>query len=422
MIIILKEKVYIQPIDIRYILDNYNESCIPDEIKAIKHLNNSKFIELKNSISIQFVLNDKNIIKLNDFVDMSCSEVHSFFKVEKDNLENYINNNLYNTIPRPLEDSTNNKKKTSDNKFDLLGAILNAIADNNIYDIDYVTNNYKRYPLELRNTLYKYLNIKNVQDELFNNKDNIYLTKGILNFHYSKKELQKIYYEILSDSLTKEELYPIKSQLYTIFTRINYTPEIQDIIISINRLNKNNNISFINDNLMQSLLRMYGFKSKFEQSVSYLYEDIYVIGYKYLLLDSARMLEIDIERIKNFLRNNCTEQTIKEIKCYNLELCNIIKILIKFNMFNVDKIKREIIYIVCSYFYLKIDTFDYSYDHLYEIIEFVYNYLQTDSIDKKMFLSNNIYAFNVSASIFEKLYRTNNNKSNVRLLKKTRAI
>ena len=414
MLLIINEKVYIQPIDIRYILDNYNEINIPYEIKTIKHPDNNKFIELRNLISIQFVLSDKNIIKLNDFVDMSNLEVHSFFKVEKDNLEKYIYDNLYDTIPRPLEASTNNKQNMCNNILDLVSYVLDAIVDNNIYDVEYVTNNYKKYPLELRNILYKYLNIKNVQEELFNTKDNICLTQEILTFHYSKKELQKIYYEILSDNLTKEELYPIKSQLYTIFTRINYTPEIQDIIISINRLNKDNDISFINDDLMQSLLKMYGFKTKFEQSAYSLYKDIYVMGYKYLSLDSARMLEVDIERIKNFLKENCTERAIKEIEKYNLELCNIIKLLIKFNLLNINKIKKEIIYIMCAYFYLKIDVFDYSYDCLYEIINYAYNNLQIDYIDKKMFLNNNIYAFNVSASIFEYLYKSNKEKVKIK--------
>ena len=414
MLLIINEKVYIQPIDIRFILDNYNEISIPDEIKTIKHPDNNRFIELRNLISIQFVLSDKNIIKLNDFVDMSNLEVHSFFKVEKDNLEKYIYDNLYDTIPRPLEAYANNKRNATDNILDRVSYILDAVVDNNIYDVEYVTNNYKKYPLELRNILYKYLNIKNVQEELFNTKDNICLTQEILTFHYSKKELQKIYYEILSDNLTKEELYPIKSQLYTIFTRINYTPEIQDIIISINRLNKDNDISFINDNLMQSLLKMYGFKTKFEQSAYSLYKDIYVMGYKFLSLDSARMLEVDIERIKNFLKENCTGRAVKEIEKYNLELCNIIKLLIKFNLLNINKIKKEIIYIMCAYFYLKIDVFDYSYDCLYEIINYAYNNLQIDFIDKKMFLSNNIYAFNVSASIFENLYKSNKEKVKIK--------
>ena len=120
MILIIKEKVYIQPIDIKYILDNYIETNIPEELKKIENLNDNKFIELNNLTTIQFVLNDKNIIKFNDFIEMSSSEVDSFVKIEKNKLEKYIYENLYDTLPRPLGDSKNVQTTKTNDLVDLL--------------------------------------------------------------------------------------------------------------------------------------------------------------------------------------------------------------------------------------------------------------------------------------------------------------
>lgn len=349
MILIVKEKVYIQPIDIRFILDNYDNNIIPIELKNLESFNGNKFIELKEFKTIQFVSNERNIIKLNDFVDMSYEEMHYFFKVERDKLEEYIYEYLYDTIPRPLEDSNKIRQKNNNINIDIfkiINDLLDSFIDNEIYNIDYVVNNFQKYPIELRNLVYKYLNIQNVIEELCDRKENIELTKKILTLYYSKKEKQQIYNEILNDNLSKPELYPIKTQLKSIFSRINYTPEIHNLIISVNRLSKDNDITFINDDLMESLLKMHGYKTKFEETSSLLWEYIYVIGYKYLTIDSARMLEVDIERIKNFLKRNLDEVSVEEISKYNLELSNVIQVLMQFKLSNLNKIKKEIMYIM----------------------------------------------------------------------------
>ena len=68
MLLIVHKKIYIQPIDISYVVDNYDEDIIPEEITKYSDITNNKFIELNDSKSIQLVLNDKNIIKLNDYI------------------------------------------------------------------------------------------------------------------------------------------------------------------------------------------------------------------------------------------------------------------------------------------------------------------------------------------------------------------
>ncbi|MDO4963122.1 MAG: hypothetical protein Q4E75_03395 [bacterium] len=423
MILIVKEKVYIQPIDIRFILDNYDNNIIPIELKNLESFNGNKFIELKEFKTIQFVSNERNIIKLNDFVDMSYEEMHYFFKVERDKLEEYIYEYLYDTIPRPLEDSNKIRQKNNNINIDIfkiINDLLDSFIDNEIYNIDYVVNNFQKYPIELRNLVYKYLNIQNVIEELCDRKENIELTKKILTLYYSKKEKQQIYNEILNDNLSKPELYPIKTQLKSIFSRINYTPEIHNLIISVNRLSKDNDITFINDDLMESLLKMHGYKTKFEETSSLLWEYIYVIGYKYLTIDSARMLEVDIERIKNFLKRNLDEVSVEEISKYNLELSNVIQVLMQFKLSNLNKIKKEIMYIMCAYFYLRIDRFEYNYESLFNILSDFSEHFITDSINSEMFLRNNVYAFNVSANIFETQFQKNNEKVKIKQIEKSK--
>lgn len=414
MLLVADDKVFIQSIDINYILDNYNEYDIPEELIKIKILDDNKFIRLNELETINFVLNDKNIIKFNDFIDMSDVEVHLFLENQIHSIDRYIYNNLYDSIPNPLDSSL----KKSQEEMTLLDMLL-LMADRNIYSFDYVINNINKYPIELRNTVYKYKNFIKLKEELFFKKENIDLTKDILKYRYSKKELRKIYNEIISDELSFEELCPIKEQLQVIFSRIDYTPEIQNIILSINRLSKNNDISFINDDLMESLLKIDGSKSKFEKNVFSLWEDIYVIGYKYLLNDSTKMLEVDIERTKKYLKYNITDITIKEIEKYNTELSNIMMLLSKYKFFEGNKINHEIITNICAYFYLKIESFNYDYELLYKIVNDIYNDSNINNNNlKEEITSNNIYMFSISIKLFEKLYEKYNNVSKTKKLLK----
>ena len=172
MLLIVHKKIYIQPIDISYIVDNYDEDIIPEEITKYSDITNNKFIELNDSKSIQLVLNDKNIIKLNDYINMNFGEIHSFMLVQKFNLKKYIYDNLYDSnIPRPLVDKKQFRKNFSfsidDSEIDDLLKELLAKSMNENFNIEYVANNWENYPLDVRNVIYQYLNINNVLDELF---------------------------------------------------------------------------------------------------------------------------------------------------------------------------------------------------------------------------------------------------------------
>lgn len=424
MLLIVHKKIYIQPIDISYIVDNYDEDIIPEEITKYSDITNNKFIELNDSKSIQLVLNDKNIIKLNDYINMNFGEIHSFMLVQKFYLKKYIYDNLYDSnISRPLVDKKQFKKNfgfsIDDSEIDDLLKELLAKSMNENFNIEYVANNWENYPLDVRNVIYQYLNINNVLDELFLKKENLDLTKQIMIYHYSRKELRGIYDDVINDELTKDELIPIKEQLQVIFNRMDYTPNIQDIIFTVSRLSQTNDISFINDKFMDSLLKIYGCSNKkIEQDVFLIPEDIYVIGYRYLTSDSTKMLEADLIRIKRFIMTNLNDKTIEEVAKYNLDLSNIMRLLTKYNTAKIDIMRKNIINNMCIYFYLKIEEFNYDYDALYKIINDFLDNFTAEEGSEKIIINNNAYAFTIAVDTFNKLYKKYSDRPKINILEK----
>ena len=238
-------------------------------------------------------------------------------------------------------------------------------------------------------------------------------------YHYSRKELRGIYDDVINDELTKDELIPIKEQLQVIFNRMDYTPNIQDIIFTVSRLSQTNDISFINDKFMDSLLKIYGCSNKkIEQDVFLIPEDIYVIGYRYLTSDSTKMLEADLIRIKRFIMTNLNDKTIEEVAKYNLDLSNIMRLLTKYNTAKIDIMRKNIINNMCIYFYLKIEEFNYDYDALYKIINDFLDNFTAEEESEKIIINNNAYAFTIAVDSFNKLYKKYSDRPKINILEK----
>ena len=147
--------------------------------------------------------------------------------------------------------------------------------------------------------------------------------------YYSKKQLQQIYYEVLSDNLSFEELKPYHRQLYSIFTKIDYTPDILEMIRKIILLHKYNTVDFINDELLDILLHIEGQKTKFQESTMFLIDYLYAIGYNnFENFESKIILENDLKIVKKIIdfigRVNLEDKYIEQLSKYNYVLANII--------------------------------------------------------------------------------------------------
>jgi len=245
------------------------------------------------------------------------------------------------------------------------------------------------------------------------NEIKINLPEEIVNpICYSKKQLQQIYYEVLCNELSFEELKPIEKQLYSIFTRINFTPKIQTIIRKIIELNKYTDIGFIQDELLDLLLYLQCDRTKFSSisSIIDLIVNLYAIGYNnFENFDSKIVLEMDLKRIKraifSILISKSDAYFINRLSKYNCILAQIIKELKKIDFTYENRILRDIILNMSVYVYFKPEIINNKFDFIPE----VYKYLE-DNQEKVINMLN--YTVNSTADFDDNFvnYFTNSNK------------
>lgn len=223
----------------------------------------------------------------------------------------------------------------------------------------------------------------------------------------------------------------MKKQLYSIFTRINYTPNILDIIRKIMIINRYNTIDFINDYLLNIILRIEGKKNKFEESTTDLIDYLYAIGYnKFENFDSKIILEKDLKIIKKIIdyiaRANLEDKYIEKLSNYNYILSEIIKILNECNYSsNNSSFVRDIFsnMVVFVYFKPNIINFDYSfltyaYDYIIqnslEIIEFTGYDIGTTDIHNERFVDNFNRANNLLLYLYNQKYNNDVEKEKIK--------
>ena len=321
MKIVTNNGVYVQKKDLELIFKitgNNIPSVIIEEYRANINNKDMCFIFFKNKDIISFLNKFSFIINLNDFIDLDFGEFTDFYFEDLQKLRNM-------------------RVKYDENKFLPDGKVYDNFLDvflDKMRYFDYVPNKneIKNYPVEMQLLHNKVLDILEVRS--FNcGVSELEVPEEVFRpVRYTKKQLQQIYYEVLSESLSFEELKPYEAQLYSIFSRMDYTPEILNIIRKIMLINRNNSVDFINDDLLDLILRLEGKHSKFEQTAWSLIDYLYVIGYKKSeKFDSRIMLENDIKIIKNtintFVYGSLNDKDLNMLSKYNYEFAEIIKVL-----------------------------------------------------------------------------------------------
>lgn len=380
MKIITNNGLYIQKKDLDLIFKSTNHDQIPQSIFEIYKQNDTKdigFILVKDDFDINFLNGFWFVLNYGDVIELNELEIGDYRFQDLQNLRQMrveFDKNRY--LP---------PHKVYDNSFEVLldqlhytcylppkdevpnYPIIFQLLYNKVSDVDEL-NSFKRGISDLE-----------LPEEVF---------KPV---RYSKKQLQQIYYEVLGEDLTFEELKPYQTQLYSIFSRINYTPNILDIIRKIMLINRYNTVDFINDDLLDLLLRIEGRKSKFEESAPFLIDYLYAIGYnQFRNFESKVVLEKDLKIVKtaiNYIsRANITNKDIEKLTSYNYILGEIIKKLKECNFSsNHSRFIRESFLYMTTFVYFNPDAINYDFDFLVN----VYQYLCSNSSELKRLMGEN---------------------------------
>lgn len=262
-------------------------------------------------------------------------------------------------------------------------------------------------------------------DDFKRGQSNLELPEEILKpVRYTKKQLQQIYYEILGEELTFKELKPYEKQLYSIFTRIDYTPHILDMIRKIMIINKYNTIDFINDDLLDILLYMLGKKTKFEEFTIDLIDYLYVIGYnKFDNFDSKLILETNLKIIKEVINHissaNIEDKYIEKLSNYNYILARIIKTLDKCNYTsNNSRVVKDIFSYMVVFVYFRPNVINYDYDFLIYVYDYIINncskimkFMKYDVEKANIYNEHFVDYFNGTNNVLIYLYNQKNNNN-----------
>lgn len=426
MKIITDNKIYIQKKDLKLIFNTTNSEKIPNNIIAkYKESTDKKdldFIVFEDIKEVDFLNGFWFIINYNDIIDFTWLEITDY---------NY----------RDLQTLRKMRVEYDKHKFISEKKAYADWMDMYLDEMDYYLHlpkgsDVKNYPLEFQ---LLYNKVSDVQ-ELNYYKDGIselVLPEEVFKpIRYSKKQLQQIYYEVLSENLTFKELKPYEKQLYSIFTRINYTPDILNMIRKISLISKHNTIDFINDDLLDILLHVEGKKTKFEQSTMFLIDYLYVIGYnKFENFESKIILENDLKIIKKVIhyigRSNLEDNYLEKLSNYNPILAKIITVLKKCNYSsNYSRFARDIFRNILTFVYFKPNVINYDYDFLSYVYEYInnniYEIVEFIGYDKEKWDINNehfIKYFNRANSLLMHLYRDKYNNTPVtKLVKKINGV
>ena len=423
MKIIVNDKIYIQKKDLELIFKTTNKEEIPNNIikkyKENIEIKDISFIAFEDKKEIDFLNEFWFVVNYRDIIDFDQLEsVDYYFK------------DLQNLRKMRVEHDKNKYLPESKLYDNLLDAYINQF---NYFNYIPSKEEAKNYPLEFQLLYNKVKDVKEL-DYFKMGVSKLELPEEVFRpVRYSKKQLQQIYYGVLSENLTFEELKPYEKQLYCIFSRIDYTPDILNIIRKIMIINRNNTVDFINDGLLDIILRIEGKSSKFEESTMFLIDYLYAIGYnKFEDFDSRVILEKDLKIIKNVInyitRVNLEDRYIDKLANYNPTLADITRTFKKCNYSSQES--RFVIDAFCNmavFVYFRPNTINYDY----KFLEYAYDYLKNNSTEliKSMgyeidrfdtanehFVDNFNRANNLLLGLYNEKYNKDN-KKNSRLIK-----
>lgn len=404
MKIITNNRIYVQKKDLELILKATNNEKIPNNIieryKEKIDLKDLEFIFFEVREEIDFLNSFWFIINYNDIIDFNDLEITDYYYKDLQKLrEMRVEFDKHKFLP---------EKKCYTNFFDML--FDQAHYECYIPNKDEVEN----YPLEFQILYNKVSDVMELKD-FKNGQSKLELPEEIFKpVRYTKKQLQRIYYEVLGEDLSFEELKPYEKQLYCIFTKINYTPNILDMIRKIMIINRYNTIDFINDDLLNLVLHIEGKKTKFEEATSDLIDYLYAIGYnKFENFDSKIILEKDLKIIKKIIdyisRVNLEDKYIEELSNYNYILAELIRTLNKCNYSsNNSRIVRDVFSHMTVFVYFNPSVINYDYDFLI----YVYDYINNNILDIVKFMGYDL----VRMDIHNEHFVENFNKANSLLI------
>lgn len=424
MKIIANNGIYIQKKDLELIFKTTDIEKIPNNISKKYNKNidikDLGFIFFEDKEEIDFLNSFWFVINYNDIIDFNDLEIIDYYYRDLQNLRQMrIEYDKHRFLP---------KKKQYTNFIDM-------IIDHVHYDC-YLPNQdqAQNYPLDFQLLYNKVSDV--IELKYFKNgQSELELPEEILKpARYSKKQLQQIYYEVLGENLTFEELKPFQKQLYCIFTKINYTPDILNIIRKLMIINRYNTLDFINDDLINVILRIEGKKTKFEESTMFLIDYLYAIGYnKFENFDSKIVLEKDLKIIKKIIdyigRANLEDKYIDTLSNYNYILAEITRTLNKCNyssnnsMFVRDIFSNMVVFV---YFNPNVinDDYDfltYAYDYISnntsEIVRIIGYDLNKMDIHNEHFVENFNRANNFLIYLYNQKYNNDIKKEGHKLIK-----
>lgn len=371
MKIVTNNGVYLQKKDLELIFETTENNLIPNALiekyKENMQTRDLDFIFFENKEVINFLNSFSFVINFNDYINLNWSELIDYYFDDLQKL-------------RKMRVENDKNKFLSENK--VYDNFLTYWKDKMDY-FNYIPskNEIKNYPLEMQLIYNKVTDIFEIRS--FNcGLSDMQVPEDVFKpVRYGKKQLKQIYYEVLSEELSFEELKPYEKQLYCIFSRINYTPELLNIIRKIMFINTNNSIDFINDDLLDLILHIRGKENKFEQSTMYLIDFIYAIGYnKFENFDSRIILENDIKIIKNVINfiagEKLSEKVINKLSQHNYELAEIIKVLKACNYSPYDpKLLSDIFSNMIAYVYMNPNAINNDYNFLVYAHKYITNNL-----------------------------------------------
>lgn len=370
MKIVVDNGIYIQKKDLELIFRTTKDNDILKSILKKYKINVNKrdidfmFFENEDEISLLnnfwFVINYSDIIDLNDLEIAECN----FADLQR---------------LRELRVSYDENKFLPKNK--VYDSLMDCFLDQMSY-FNYIPskNEAKNYPLDFQLLFNKVRDVHEIANfkrgiSAISLPEEVY--KPVI---YSKKQLQQIYYEVLCEELTFEELKLYEKQLYCIFSRMDYTPEILNIIQKIMLINRNNTVDFINDDLLDLIMHIEGKDGKLEESTLFLMYYLYTIGYnKFNDFNSKIVFENDLKILKTtfdyMTRVKLEEKHINKLAKYNYILAEILKPANKCNMSQsksryVDHAMANMM----AFVYINPDVINYDFDFLC----FAYNYVSNN--------------------------------------------
>ncbi len=367
-----KDKLYVQLKDIELILLSYKQEEIPQNILKVFNSHQTQdineFIAFTSAEDIEFLDSIWFILNYNEFMDFTDYEIVNYRMDELTTLRR-MRKEFDMKQHRYLKEH-----KEFDNNFDRM--LYEWTQD--LYLPGYTES--KKYPLDFRqlyNKVEDYQLLMRIKDGTYKlNIDDDFLKP----ISYSKKQLQRIYYEVLGESLSFEELKPIERELNIIFRRIDYTPEIITIIRQLIEINRYNTLEFIQDDMLDMLLKLSRRKTKFQEMSSFVIDYLYAIGYNnFNDHDSKIILERDLKRLKSTIRfilsNRPDDDFIYTLSKYNPMLSELIDILRKIDIKEQNNIKRihliDVLLNMGVFVYFRPEAVEYDLNYLFEVSQFI---------------------------------------------------